>query len=69
MTAAGIVLGLGGAYMAGRLGSTWLYAVQAWDPAILGTALVAVLVVTLAAMLIPAWRASRLDPVYALRTD
>ena len=40
MTAAGIVLGLGGAYAAGRLASTWLYAVQAWDPAILGTALV-----------------------------
>jgi predicted permease len=69
MTAAGIVLGLVGAYAAGNLASTWLYAVQAWDPAILGTALVAVLVVTLAAMLIPAWRASQVDPGYALRGD
>ena len=69
MTAAGIVLGLVGAYAAGRLASTWLYAVHAWDPAILGTALVAVLVVTLVAMLIPAWRASQVDPAYALRGD
>jgi putative ABC transport system permease protein len=69
MTAAGIVIGLGGAYAAGRLASTWLYAVQAWDPAILGTALAAVLVVTLVAMLIPAWRASQVDPAYALRGD
>jgi len=28
-----------------------------------------VLVVTLAAMLIPAWRASQVDPGYALRGD
>ena len=69
MTAAGIILGLGGAYAAGNLASTWLYAVQAWDPAILGTALAAVLVVTLVAMLLPAWRASQVDPAYALRSD
>jgi predicted permease len=69
MTAAGVIVGLGGAYAAGQLASTWLYAVKAWDPAILAAALVSVLVVALAAMLIPAWRASRLDPAFALRSD
>ncbi len=69
ITMAGIVVGLGGAYLAGHLGSTWLYAVRAWDPAILGVALTSVLVVSLAAMLVPAWRASQVDPAFALRSD
>ena len=70
MTAAGIVLGLGGAYAAGHLASTWLYAVQAWDPAILATALASVLVGHAgghAACRPGAHRA--LDPAYALRSD
>jgi putative ABC transport system permease protein len=69
MTVAGIVIGLGGAYAAGQLASTWLYAVRAWDPAILATALLSVLAVTWVAMLVPAWRAARMDPAYALRGD
>jgi ABC-type antimicrobial peptide transport system permease subunit len=42
---------------------------RASDPAILATAGVLSIVITLAATMIPAIRATRLDPVLALRSD
>jgi putative ABC transport system permease protein len=65
----GGVLGLGAAYAAGRLASSWLYEVRASDPLILAGALAIVLVVTVCATLIPARRVSRTDPAQALRAD
>jgi hypothetical protein len=65
----GGVIGLGTAYTAGHLASSWLYEVRASDPVILAGALAIVLAVTLCATLIPARRASRTDPVVALRAE
>jgi putative ABC transport system permease protein len=65
----GGVLGLGAAYTAGRLASSWLYEVRASDPMILAGALAIVLAVTVCATLIPARRVSRTDPAQALRGD
>jgi putative ABC transport system permease protein len=65
----GGVIGLGTAYAAGRLAASWLYEVRASDPVILAGALAIVLAVTLCATLIPARRASRTDPVVALRAE
>jgi predicted permease len=65
----GGVIGVGAAYAAGTLASSWLYEVRASDPLILIGALAIVLVVTVCATLIPARRASRIDPAHALRAE
>jgi len=44
-----------------------MFGVTALDPVTYAGVLVAVLLVTLAAAAVPAWRASRIDPVRVLR--
>jgi putative ABC transport system permease protein len=61
--AAGIVL----AFALGRTMSALLYGVSAHDPAIYVAAPLVLGVVALASALIPALRASRVDPIVALR--
>jgi putative ABC transport system permease protein len=69
VTVIGIVLGTIAAILAGRFIAALLFRVSPRDPAtfvIVGALLLAVAV---AASLIPAWRASRVDPLSALRAD
>lgn len=69
LLAAGIVLGLLGAWLAGRAMQSLLFGVPALPVAALfGTTLVMTLV-SLVASLIPAHRASKLDPMIALRAE
>ena len=63
----GIGIGTAGALMAGRLMSSWLYGVQANDTLTFASVAVLLLLVALAACYIPAARATRVDPVIALR--
>jgi putative ABC transport system permease protein len=65
----GTAIGLVIAYLAGRIVSSRLYQVQASDPMILGGATVIVLGIALLATMIPAFRASRLDPARVLRPE
>jgi putative ABC transport system permease protein len=65
----GVVIGLATAYAVGRVVATYLYAMQAADPIVLISAGLIVAAVTMAATMIPAVRASRLDPVRALRSE
>jgi len=67
MTVAGIVLGLVGALAVTRSIAGMLYGVQATDPRVIAT--VGLLLVTVAciAIVIPAGRAARVDPMAALR--
>jgi ABC-type antimicrobial peptide transport system permease subunit len=69
LAAVGTVVGLGAAYFAGRLVSSWIYAVNAADPMILGAATLLVVAIALLATTIPAFRASRLNPAGVLRPD
>ena len=69
MTLAGVILGLVGAYAASRLLAAMLYGVSAVNPGLYATAIVGVVVVATAATLLPARRATRVDPVTALRSD
>jgi predicted permease len=65
----GVVLGTAGAVASGKLLASLLYGVRAWDPIALGLAATLLLLVALAANLVPARAASRTDPLRALRTE
>ncbi len=67
LAAAGIALGLAGAFATGRLMSRFLFAVQANDPLILVGVPAAIAAIAVAACYFPARRAATLDPVLALR--
>jgi predicted permease len=67
--AVGILIGIALALIAGRLISTLLYGIAPRDPVVLGTVTTTLLVISILAALAPAWRASRVDPVTALRAD
>jgi len=65
----GLVAGLGASVAAGRLISTMLYETQPLDPAVFAAVTGVVLLVAVLACVVPAWRASRLDPMQALRAE
>ena len=68
-TAWGIGAGLVAALAAARGFRSLLFGVEAADPFTYAAVVALLLVVTLAACLLPAWRAARLDPARALRHD
>jgi putative ABC transport system permease protein len=65
----GIVIGLAAAASLSRLMTTLLHDVQPGDPATYAAVAGALTVVAIAASLIPAWRATRVDPVRALKAE
>jgi putative ABC transport system permease protein len=65
----GLVLGLGGAYLVGRVMATTLYGVGAMDAVALSAAASVLLLAGLLACYLPARRASRVDPMVALRDE
>ncbi len=67
--AAGLVAGTAAALALGRLISGLLYGVAAGDPATLAVAALSLAAFAAAACVIPAVRATRIDPVRALRAD
>ena len=66
---AGLVLGLGGALAAGRLIATQLYGVKPSDPLTFAAVAGALLLTGIVASAIPAFRATRVDPLVALREE
>ncbi len=69
LVAAGLVVGVGGALAGGRLLDQLLYGVEATDLTTYLTAGAVLASVAFAACLLPAWRASRVDPSVALRVE
>ena len=65
----GSAAGLAGAVVAGSLIRSMLYGASPYDPLVLATMIACLLTTAIAACVIPAWRASRLDPMQALRTE
>jgi ABC-type antimicrobial peptide transport system permease subunit len=67
LAAAGIVVGAIAALVLTRLMGNLLYKVNPRDPVAFASALVVIAIASLAACFLPAWRATRIDPVQALR--
>jgi predicted permease len=67
LTAAGIVIGAVASVILTRLMGNLLYKVSPRDPIAFGTAFIILIVVAFIACFLPAWRATRIDPVQALR--
>jgi ABC-type antimicrobial peptide transport system permease subunit len=69
MTLIGGVIGLATALAVGQAASSLLYKLSGWDPVVLGASVVILTAVALGAGYIPALRASRVDPMRALRYE
>jgi predicted permease len=69
LLATGLALGLAGVFASGRLLESILYGVQPGDPLIVAGACATLVITSVAAALIPAMRASSVDPLRALRSE
>jgi ABC-type antimicrobial peptide transport system permease subunit len=67
LTAGGVLIGVGVALGTTRLMGNLLYQVSPRDPLAFGSALAVMTIASLLACFFPAWRATRTDPVRALR--
>ena len=69
LLAIGLAVGIPSALALGQFVSTQLYGIEPHDPWIAGWTMLVLTVVSAAAGLIPAHRASRIDPILALRYE
>jgi predicted permease len=69
LAASGMVIGLAGAYAVGRAMRSTLYGVSAFDAYAFGGVALLLLFAALLASFVPAWRASRVEPLEALRYE
>jgi predicted permease len=67
MTLLGGALGVLGALAIGRAAQSLLFGLEGHDPAVLALAVASIALVAIAAGYVPAWRASKVNPVGALR--
>jgi putative ABC transport system permease protein len=65
----GLLVGVAAALAAGRLIGSFLFGTEARDPTAISAVVVMLLLVALAACWAPARRASRIDPMAALRDE
>ena len=65
----GLVAGLAASLAMGRLMRDLLYEMKPLDPAVFAAVSATLLAVAAFACIVPAWRASRLDPMQALRAE
>ena len=65
----GVAIGAALAYAAGRSMQALLFGVDPANPAVFAAAIALAMLMTLAGSLLPAWRAVRVDPIAATRTE
>jgi putative ABC transport system permease protein len=66
---AGTALGLGGAWAMGRIVTSQLYGISAFDPIVFVSVPLTILVVAIVSSYLPARRAARIDPAHTLRAE
>jgi putative ABC transport system permease protein len=69
LSASGAVLGIAGSFALTRMLTEMLFQVNPSDPIVLGGVTVLLIVVAISASLIPARRATRIDPLLAIRYE
>jgi ABC-type antimicrobial peptide transport system permease subunit len=69
LTGVGVIVGLAGALGLNRLLASLLFGVKPTDAPTMTGVIVAITLVALFACVLPAWRASRLDPNAVLRAE
>src|SRR5436853_322857 len=69
LSSVGLVLGLGGAYFATKILASLLYGISANDPPTFAAMAVVLAIVALGACIVPARRATKVDPIIALRYE
>ena len=67
LTGLGLLIGLGRALALTRFVSSWLFGIEVQDPATFTLTALFILVVTAGACLIPAWSATKIDPIQVPR--
>jgi putative ABC transport system permease protein len=65
----GTALGLGGAWAAGKIITSQLYEISAFDPIVFVSVPLTILAVTIVSSYLPARRAARIDPALTLRAE
>jgi ABC-type antimicrobial peptide transport system permease subunit len=65
----GLAIGIGLALAAGRAASSMLFGLEPSDPVTIGASVAGLTVVAIAASLVPGLRASRVEPIVALREE
>jgi ABC-type antimicrobial peptide transport system permease subunit len=65
----GLGLGLVISFAATRIFQSMLFGTKSLDPVVLSGVIATLLAVAVLACLVPAWRASRINPTQALRTE
>jgi len=69
LAVAGVVLGTAGAFALARVLASLLFGVQPHDPLVFAIVPLVLMAVAFIAVVPPAWRASRIDPLVSLRSD
>jgi len=65
----GVVAGIAASFALTRLISTFLFGIKPWDPAVFVSVPLILTAVALLAVWLPATRASKVDPMQALRAE
>ena len=66
---AGLLIGIPAAILAGHFMAAELYSVSQYNPLVLGVTMIVLAIATLLAASVPAWRASGVEPMEALRIE
>lgn len=69
IVALGALLGLAGAYASGRFVQELLYETRPFDAGVVTSVIILLAALGTVAMIVPAWRAGRIDPAVTLRSD
>jgi putative ABC transport system permease protein len=69
MTLTGVLVGVTGAYYLGKAAASLLFELQPYDPIVIASSVVVLTLVAFGAGYIPAYRASRVQPMQALRYE